>query len=289
MAKTAKSGSSATEKKAVKKSVMQLHMEKISEAIRTRQGLSLWLLLIASLISLYFMQSVEDTLNYAMLYSVANNGRFSGRADGNVYMRNGRIRAFRVPALVQNGYTALQRSIFSGLSSGWNGLTEAQRLSFINAEGFFTSDRFGNQVPVKGKELYVRLNGNLTDIGAALLTEAPIPAAVPGITQLQITVDDSSNTFLLQFTPTPTDATVEHLVYATSQLSPGINRPGASQFRLISVLANGTVSGADINAAYVVKYGAPLTGRKIFVKLVPVNNTTGQAGVGIIASSIVVA
>jgi len=279
----------STDKKAKGKSVMELHMNKVAAAIKANASSIVGVTIMVILGIWSTEAAVASGTAYAMLYSVANNGKFSGRADGNVYMRNGRIRAFTVPALVQNAYTSLQRSIFSGLSSGWNGLTDAQRRSFIDATGFFTSDRFGNQIPVKGKELYVRLNGNLTDIGMTLLTEAPIPEAIPGITSLTATIDDSGNTFSLAFQPTPTDATVTHLVYATAQLSPGVYRPGASQFRLINVIDPSQATPVDINAAYVTKFGAPLTGRKIFVKLVPVNINTGQAGIGIIASSIVVA
>src|SRR6266704_3936690 len=52
-----------------------------------------------------------------MLYSVANNGKFSGRADGNVYMANGRTRAYKKPRRVLNANTESVKAILAFFSS----------------------------------------------------------------------------------------------------------------------------------------------------------------------------
>jgi hypothetical protein len=204
-------------------------------------------------------------------------------------MRNGVIRGMRVPSLVQNNFTQLQRGSLSQLSASWNSLTQAQMRTWNTARGFFASDRFGRSVEISGKTLYVRLNQNLFNIGQAPIVVAPVPTAVNGITNLSFVVDDSANTFALTFAPTPTAAGVIHLIFATAQLSAGTFRPSKSAYRLINILPAATATGEDINSSYVAKFGAPVTGNKIFIKLIPVNMLTGQAGPAIAADSVVIA
>lgn len=225
-------------------------------------------------------------VSVAMLYSFPDNRAMSGRAGAWVYFRNGRIRRFMVPALVQNGYTMPVRALLSTLSSGWNGLTDAQRLTWINSEGFTRTDRFGVPHQIKAKNLYVMLNANLVNIGVAPITDAPLATAVTGITDGTLTAT-GAGLFGFAYTPTPTDATVEHLVYATTTFSAGTNRPSKSAFRLIGLLANGSASPAVFGAAYVAKFGNPIVGGRVFIKVVPINNVTGQAGAGFGTSDIV--
>lgn len=247
------------------------------------------MIILAVVLGAYYMHSKDSGVQEAMLYMIADNAKKSGRADGNVYMRNGVIRGMKVPALVQNNFTQLQRGSLSQLSASWNALSQAQMATWNNARGFFASDRFGRSVEISGKTLYVRLNQNLFNIGLAPIVVAPAPTAVNGITNLSMVIDDSANTFVLTFAPTPTDANVAHLVFATAQLSPGTFRPSKSAYRLISTIIGGVATGTDINAAYVTKFGAPVTGNKIFIKLIPINDNTGQAGPAIVADAVVVA
>lgn len=224
----------------------------------------------------------------AMLYQIADNGLKSGRASGNVYMRNGRIRKMVVPALVQNGYTTPVRSLFSTLSSSWNDLTEAQRAGWNQSTSFFKSNRFAVQFPLKGKSLYVALNANLVNTGGTPVDDCPLPIQVNGITDLSFVADESTPQITLTFTPTPTDGDVVHLVYATAPLSAGVSKPSNSAFRLIGTVPATTATGVTLNAEYVAKFGAYTDGSKIFIKLIPVSISTGQAGAAIVASSIVV-
>lgn len=222
----------------------------------------------------------------AILYIFAFDGKVSGRMDGNVLMRNGRGRGFVVPSLVQNGYTAGVRSLLAQLSQGFRGLTQAQ-IAAWNSFEMTVSNRFGQSKIIKGKACYVRLNANLINVGGTPISDPPVLEDVAGITSLSFTAT-APNTMPLTFSPTPTDANVAHLVFATANLSPGISRPSKSAFRLIDVIAGGTATGVAEGANFVTKFGSLVAGDKVFVKLVPVNFTTGQAGVGIIASAVVV-
>lgn len=231
---------------------------------------------------------VLDGVQYGMLYMIAENAKKSGRADGNVYMRNGRIRGMAMPSNPQTSYQTEQRANFSTLSSGWNSLTEPQRIAW-NGFSIQDTDRFGREVFISGKAAYVALNRNLFNTGDTAISDPPLPVGVPAPSSLSFVADDSSNTILLTFDPTPVPANYTWLVYATPMQSPGTFAPSASKYRLIAALTAGTATGEDIHAAYLARFGAILTGQKIFVKIVAVSTTSGIASAPIVASSIVVA
>lgn len=278
----------------VSSGAMLAHLNKVAKAFRpAMKGTNIILLLLITIAALLFPLAMG--VKGAMLYLIADNGKKSGRADGNVYMRNGRVRGFVVPSLVQNGYTTAVRALLSMLSQGWNALTDSDRASWLSIDWLFRSNRFGVPKLVKGKEAYVMLNTNLTNIGGTLITVAPPSSdGVPGITGLDPTADQSSNTVDVVFSPSPTDATVDHLVFATTALRAGISRPKASAFRLITTIAGGTASPVNIAADYNTKYGqgwqdAAYLGAKIWIKVVPINNTTGVSGGAIIGAATIVA
>ena len=79
------------------------------------------------------------------------------------------------------------------------------------------------------------------------------------------------------YTATPLAAGVKLAIYATAQLSPGVARPSKRSYRLIQVSADAAASPANILAAYNAKFGALVSGKVIFFRLVPIN-ANGQPG-----------
>lgn len=226
----------------------------------------------------------------AMLYIWANNGKMSGRADGNVYMRNGRIRGFKVPSLVRNAYTSAARGIFSAFSAAWNTLTELQRLTWVNASGQTVSNRFGQPVEIKGKDLYVACNTNLTNAGQAAANSFIADATPVGFLALSAVADDSANTLTMSAEPTtvPTDNTT--LVYATAPQKAGVYRPSQSKYKLIGSIAAGTsLSAYDLTPAYTARFGSFVEGQKLFIRFLDVNNLSGLASAPVDCVTTVVA
>lgn len=215
-----------------------------------------------------------------MLYLLANNGLLSGRASGNVYQRNGRVRGFKVPSLVQNAYTGAVRVRFGLNSSDWNSLSDAERDSWNNAVGYTTSDRFGRAIPLIGKQLFVSLNNNLAAVGIATIAEAPLPELVDSILSITTGVfDASSQTFPITYDPADVPANTSVLLFATAPQSAGTSRPGSSKYRVIAVLPTTTSAPYAAGSDYVTKFGVPAVGSKVFVKMLAINTVTGQAGV----------
>lgn len=73
------------------------------------------------------------------------------------------------------------------------------------------------------------------------------------------------------YTATPLAAGVQAAVYATAQLSAGINRPSEKAYKLIQVTAAAAASPVNILAAYNARFGALISGKKIFVRVKTIN------------------
>lgn len=268
----------ATAKKVAKKSVFTI-LQESAEQLKAKGGQRRMLiglsLLTLSVIAFFTLPVVG--ISTAMLYLIADNGKKSGRADGNVYMRNGRIRGFKVPAYVSNAYTSIARTNLSGLSSAWNALTDAQRSSWINVDFIFKSNRFGQPVAVRGKELFVSCNTNLLNAGQAIISTFITDAVSIALTSFSGSGATGAGTMLINFTATPLPAGMNLLLYATAPQRAGIYRPSQSKYRLIDALPPATASGASIQAAYLAKFGQPVAGDKVFIRAVIVNSLNGRA------------
>lgn len=223
-----------------------------------------------------------------MLYQFANNGKLSGRASGNVYARNGRVRGMTVPKLIQNSNTQRVRSMFGSNSSAFRNLTEDQIREWNGVSGFTTVDRFGNEVNLTGKMLFVSLNQNLKLVGAAPLSAPPLPVGVIGLTSLRANPDTTSGDFLIDFEATPVPAGSSMLISATAPVSKTITRPGRSAFRDVVVLPATTATGHDIWNDYTARFGTPPVGTRIFVRAIIISTVTGQASASIVTDNLVV-
>ena len=77
----------------------------------------------------------------------------------------------------------------------------------------------------------------------------------------------------IAYTTSPLAAGVKLAVFATKQVSQGVFRPSPKAYSLIQVTAAAAASPIDVLATYTAKFGAQVSGRKIFFKLVPFSST----------------
>lgn len=224
-----------------------------------------------------------------MKYWLGNNGIMSGRADGSVFMRNHVVRGMAMPSNPQTPAQTVQRGDFGSRSGNWNALTDEQRATW-NASSVVLVDNLGHNVTLSGKGLYVALNRNLFNAGQAVLTTAPIPASPLSVSSLATDAHSTPGGGVnLDFTPDPIPAGTTWLVYATPTLSAGTYRPGRSRYRLVTVLPAATASPQDIETEYVALFGQPVLGGTVFIKIIPIKNSTGYSAPPTIARTIVVA
>lgn len=210
-----------------------------------------------------------------MLYLIGDNGLKSGRASGNVYLRNGRVRQFRVPRLVRNANTSTVRATFALFSSTFRSLT-SDEIAAWNSFKATASDRFGRTIIVTGKQAYIRLNALLASVFSPAITVPPVSIPSPTPTEDVVILTNTTSVLRLSYTDNPEGATTQ--LWATPQLSAGVSRPGQSQFRLIGIIDTTTGGvGLAVTTAYEARFGALVAGGQIFVQMKVVDGSFGLA------------
>lgn len=215
-----------------------------------------------------------------------------GKIGGHVASKNRGGSYFRTKVTPVNPSSTAQQTVrnrLSGLSSGWRGLTAAQRQAWNSAvSDYAKTDIFGDLRNPSGFNLYQRLNNNLLNVGQAAVTVPPAVEAVDAMTSFSAAAATGAQTVTLTYAPAiAADHSV--IVRATPALSPGVSFV-KSEFRQIDVILTADASPFSIETEYIAKFGAVgAAGQKIFFELVQVNNNTGQAGIPIQASAIIAA
>lgn len=208
--------------------------------------------------------------------AIITEGR--GKINGFVASRNragAYIRTKVTPVNPQSSAQLTVRNRLGTRSQAWRGLTDAQRAAWNGAvSSFAKTDIFGDLKNPTGFNLYQALNNNLVTVGAAAITQPPIPAAVSTVTITSIS--PAAGTGLIPMVMSgavPANTAVK--VFATAPQSPGVSFV-KSEFRLITTLAAATASPVALGASYSTKFGSWSSGQKLFFKIVFVSTTTGQ-------------
>lgn len=239
------------------------------------------------------MTSMDFAVTMAkILFSGIAGVDMRGKLNGSVFSKNrggAYVRTKVTPVNPQSTAQQAQRNNLATWSAAWRGLTEVERQSWIDgAINFPYTDIYGNTKVLSGQQLYVKFNINLANAGGAALDACPSPVALPALESLSLVADDSANTVILTFTPTPVPADFALMVYATGNVTPGKSFV-KNLYRFVSVLDPADTSPADISADFVAIHGDPVTGNKIFVRMAFVSLTTGQMGIPLQAQTVVVA
>jgi hypothetical protein len=205
----------------------------------------------------------------------------SGKIGGHVVAKGRSGSYMRTKVKPVNPKTTKQitvRSFLTTLSQAWKSLTTAQLLAWNTAVASYQKhNKFGDLVKPSGFNLYIGLNRNLKDVNVAIINTPATPAAVPSMATFAPTSATGTPALSLVFTPTVPAATA-FKVFATVGMSAGKSYV-KNQFRQITVLPATTVSPFNALAAYTAVFGSiPAIGQKFFIKVVPVNTTTGQSG-----------
>jgi hypothetical protein len=215
-----------------------------------------------------------------------------GKIGGQVASKNSSGSYMRTKVTPSNPQSSAQTAVrnrFTGLSQDWRGLTDAQRDSWNSSVSSFTStDIFGDNLTPSGFNLYVAINMNLLNVGSAQISVPPVPSEVGYFTAFTAAAAAGAQTMTLTFAPViPAGSDV--IIRATPAMSPGISFV-KSEYRQITVLENGDLTGLTIAAPYIAVHGAiGAAGQKIHFQALWVNNTTGQSGTVLSTSSIIAA
>lgn len=169
-----------------------------------------------------------------------------------------------VPVNPSSSAQVLARSRLATNASNWRDLTAAQRLAWgdLGAQ-IIRADSLGSTYSLTGFQAYCLVNNNKLAAGDAAISD-PIAYAVPD-PLLTITPTATIATLSLAYTATPLPAATRVFSYLSPPRSAG--RVFEGDYRLIAVSAAAAASPANVFAAYVLRFGAPVVGNRIFISM----------------------
>jgi len=203
-----------------------------------------------------------------------------GKLNGTVFSKNrggAYARTKVTPVNPQSTRQMAVRAVLTTLVQGFKALTANQIAAWNTAVANFQStDIFGDVKKPSGINLYTKLNANLQLAGQSAISDPPIPDSVDGVVLNGLTSDSSPATFTLASAAAAVPAGHTLIVEATPMLSPGKNFV-KSEYRVIGTKAAATTFPIAMANEYQAKFGAPIAGQKVFVRVKTINNTTGLA------------
>jgi hypothetical protein len=204
-----------------------------------------------------------------------------GKLGGLVAAKNRVSNYMRVKVTPTNPKTSFQTGVRARLSQwsiDWSALADAIRDAFEDlASGQERSNQVGGKYKMTGKNLYVALQSNLTEIGESTLTVAPTFVTIVEPTITGVASDNSASEMIA--TVTGSNSANKYIVRASAPQSAG-TRFFKGKSRNIAVVAHGSIGSYNAYTAYVTKFGAPALGKKIQLEVIPVVIATGQKGLG---------
>lgn len=213
-----------------------------------------------------------------VLYGAALGVDASGKLGGHVASKNRGGAYWRTKVTPLNPQTTTQtdvRNTFTANSQAWRGLTATEQAAWNSAVSQFQkTDVFGSLKSPSGINLYQRLNTNIVTGGGTVISLPPAPGAAPVLTAVSVTSTAGTPTVSVIYAPSPVPASTAYVIEATPMLSPGISFV-KNRFRIIHVLAATAATPFNALTAYEAKFGAPVAGQKLFIRVWAVNLDTG--------------
>lgn len=213
-----------------------------------------------------------------------------GKIGGHVASKNRAGSYFRTKVTPVNPQTSSQAAVrnrLTSISQAWRGLTDSQRAAWNAAVSDFSkTDIFGDLRNPSGFNLYQRLNNNLLNIGQSVISTPPVPSEVDAFVSMSFTATAGTPSLSITFSAA-VSAGMSVKVFATAPQSAGVSFV-KSEYRQIAVLTSADTSPYDALTDYTDKFGSiGSAGQKIFIKMVQVNETTGQEGSAISNSAVI--
>lgn len=211
-----------------------------------------------------------------------------GKINGHVASKNRSGAYARTKVSPVNPQTTFQqaaRNLLTTLSQNWRSLTQTMRNSWDAAVADYArTDIFGDLRNPTGKNLYTRLNANLTNVGEGTIDEPIAPAGAGSVVAGTLVMTNGGAKTIVH-----SDDTAGHAiqVWATPGVSPGKSFL-KNDYRLIHYFTGGSASPVNIASPYQARFGEPPIGSRVGVRLVSVNISSGESGIPSESTTIVV-
>lgn len=212
-----------------------------------------------------------------------------GKINGTVGSRNRAGAYLRVkvtPVNPQTVYQLAQRALLAGFSQAWRTLTQSQRDGWDAAVGDYArTDIFGDLRNPTGKNLFTRLNTQLSVAGESGITDAPLPE---GTLQpiLDLPVVDIGTPDEIEVATTTTTTGNKLVFEATPGVSPG-KKFLKNDYRVITAIAGAAPTTVNLKSAYNARFGVPPAGTRVGFRCYSVNPSTGERSVASEVNTIV--
>jgi len=121
----------------------------------------------------------------------------------------------------------------------------------------------GSTYTLTGFQAYCEVNNNKLAAGDAVVATAPTLVSPTGLVTATVTLTNAA--FSIAYTATPLGAGARLFAYASPQRSAG--RSFEADYRLIKVTAAAAASPFVILTEYSARFGAPVTGNRVFMAL----------------------
>jgi hypothetical protein len=220
--------------------------------------------------------------------------RILGSRGGATFQRLGStfaIRYRRVPIHHRSLEQTAARNRFESIQSRWRTLSGPDKGTWImQAPNFPRTNSLGQPYEISGINLQQSSNSFLHYAGRPLLDEAQPPVAVPSFTIDNFVLVESIPALQLSIDPDEVPIGFTMMVYMTRYTSPGQLTPG-QPFRFMGALSPGaTPSLVNWIDPFVDFAGSPADkiGQQIFATVHFLSDVTGQPGVSVSGSGLVV-
>lgn len=186
--------------------------------------------------------------------SVSQGGRF------------GQIRrALVIPTNPRSADQNDQRAIFGQVSTRWDALTQAKRDAWTAAASTVMSrSRLGQNGPLTGNQLFMKLNTVLATFGQDQLDDPPATPQFPAIAPTNLVITNNAGVIALKLT-CPSDPGENTIVRASKPVNQGVNR--CPDTVILGVCPPPATGSSTITTLYTTKYGVPPVGKKVFVQV----------------------
>jgi hypothetical protein len=170
-------------------------------------------------------------------------------------------------------------TLFSQLSSSWETMTQPQRTAWNNlAKSYPKVNKLNNTYYSSGFNLFIELNTNLNNCAQAYIYDAPALTSVVQFNGFELTASNIGTPYFnLEFPSGHDTDYTSYLLYITPGLSTGVQYC-KTKFLLSGFFNASYGSPLDLISLYTPVFGALPWGKKIFVKLIPINFFTGFPG-----------
>ena len=179
------------------------------------------------------------------------------------------LRSRRTPVNpVGTGRRAAIRTAFGAAAKGYAGLTGPEQAAWTAyAASFPITDALGQSITLTGQQMYVSINTQLLQLGAAATVSVPVsnvvaPAGVPTLTAVHAGA--------ITLTPTGLGAMTDYQVISFSAPQSG----GVSSMKTFwqaAHVAGNSVAAYVATTVYTTQFGPIVAGQRIFFKVTPVN------------------